>query len=46
MAAGCRCVHVPDLGPVSLEVQARADRIYRGLPDLMEALERGDIVLG
>ena len=43
LAAGCRVVHVPDLGPVRLEVQCQATRIYRDLEQLQAAMERGEI---
>lgn len=44
LAAGCRVAHVPDLAPVPLEIQARADRIYRSLRVLAEALGRGELI--
>lgn len=43
MAAGCRTAHVPDVGPVSLQVQCRADRVYRNLQEVTNALRRGEI---
>ncbi len=43
LAAGCRTAHVPDIGPVSTEVQARVDRVYRGLPEVLASLQRGEI---
>ena len=46
MAAGCKVAHVPDIGPVGLDIQSRADRVYRGLPELQAAFERGEIRVG
>ena len=43
LAAGCQAVHVPDLAPVSIDVQARAKRIFRDLGEVLAALQRGDI---
>jgi HAD superfamily hydrolase (TIGR01509 family) len=43
--AGCRTTHIPDLGPVDLSIQARADRIYRDLHEFRSALERDEIVI-
>lgn len=43
LSAGCRVAHIPDLGPVSMAVQARADRVYRGLSEVQAAFERGEI---
>ncbi len=43
LAAGCRVLHIPDLGPVRLEIQRRASRIFRDLVQLREAFQRGEI---
>jgi len=43
MAAGCRVIHVPDVGTVSLDVQVQATRVFRDLRSVREALERGEI---
>ena len=43
LGAGCRVIHVPDIGPVALHVQARVDRVYRDLHALLASLQRGDI---
>lgn len=45
LAAGCKVAHVPDLGPVQLDVQMRVDRIYRGLPEVQAAMENGEITV-
>ncbi|MGC9450961.1 MAG: HAD family hydrolase [Oceanipulchritudo sp.] len=45
LAAGCKVAHVPDLGPVRLDVQMRVDRIYRGLPEVRAAMENGEITV-
>jgi HAD superfamily hydrolase (TIGR01509 family) len=46
LEAGCRVAHIPDIGPVSLDWQTRADRVYRSLFEVKAALERGEITLG
>ena len=43
MEAGCHTAHVPDVGPVSLDLQSRADRVYRDLPEVLQSLKGGDI---
>jgi HAD superfamily hydrolase (TIGR01509 family) len=43
LAAGCRVAHIPDIAPVSMEWQVRVDRVYRGLADVLRALERDEI---
>ena len=43
LEAGCRVAHIPDIGPVSIFWQVRADRIYRSLGDVKAALEQGEI---
>lgn len=45
LAAGCKVAHVPDIGPVSLDWQARTDRIFKGLDEVRAALERGEIAV-
>lgn len=45
LAAGCRVLHVPDIAPVALDVQARADRIYRNLREVKAAIARGELQL-
>ncbi len=44
MQAGCLTAHVPDVGPVSIAVQARADRVFKDLGEVLLALRRGEIV--
>lgn len=46
LAAGCRVAHIPDIAPVSLHWQARVDRIYRRLGEVLNGLERGEIQVG
>ena len=46
LEAGLHTLHVPDLGPVSIAVQSRADRVYRSLPEVQAAMERGEILIG
>jgi HAD superfamily hydrolase (TIGR01509 family) len=43
LAAGCKVAHVPDVGPVCLDIQMRVDRVYRGLSEVQAALEREEI---
>lgn len=43
LAAGCRAVHLPDLGPVALEVQLQVDRVYRDLREVLSALQGEEI---
>lgn len=43
MQAGCRTAHIPDVGPVDIVVQARVDRVYRDLGEVLESVERGEI---
>ena len=45
MAAGCKVAHVPDIGPVRLDVQLRVDRVFRGLAEVKAAFERGEVRL-
>jgi len=45
LAAGCRVVHIPDMGVVHLAVQHRASRIYRDLVQLRTAFARGEILV-
>jgi HAD superfamily hydrolase (TIGR01509 family) len=44
LEAGCKVAHVPDIAPVPLEIQARADRIYRSLDEIRFAIDRGELV--
>ena len=44
LEAGCRAVHVPDLAPVAIEIQARAARVYRNLNEVRSALDRGELL--
>lgn len=43
LEAGCRTAHVPDIAPVALGVQARADRVYRSLEAVQESILREEI---
>ena len=45
MEAGCLTAHIPDVGPVAMEVQAKADRIYRDLGGVIASLGRDEIVV-
>jgi HAD superfamily hydrolase (TIGR01509 family) len=45
IAAGCKVAHVPDMGPVRLEIQTQADRVFRGLAEVQAAFERGEILI-
>jgi HAD superfamily hydrolase (TIGR01509 family) len=42
--AGCVVAHVPDIAPVPLEIQTRADRIYRSLDEIRFAIDRGELL--
>jgi HAD superfamily hydrolase (TIGR01509 family) len=43
LSAGCKVAHIPDMGPVGLDWQTRADRVYKDLHTVIGALERGEI---
>jgi len=42
LAAGLRTAHVPDIAPVSVDVQVRTDRIYPSLTAVLDAIKRGE----
>jgi HAD superfamily hydrolase (TIGR01509 family) len=43
LAAGCKVAHVPDLAPVDISIQLRADRVFRDLSEVQASLRRGEI---
>ena len=45
LAAGCRVAHVPDIAPVSIAVQTKADRVFKNLAEVTAALLRDEIVI-